>query len=136
MGVRNHHAFLLAALGVNLFWNPMLEKRIPRQAVEDAMTYLFLMSRIIAASVTDRARNTLWKSFQAGKPASLASSFTENVFRFLFGRKPSETDLVELKYLIGIRILKATAAQIVITILASRFICKTNGSAILCPSKV
>jgi succinyl-CoA synthetase alpha subunit/citrate synthase len=93
--------FLLAALTVSVLWRPMLEKRISRQVVEDAVAYLSCVSQIIACSVLDRARNPYWKKLAAGK-LNPATSFTENAFKILFGRAPEAQELAELRTVVGL----------------------------------
>ncbi len=100
--VRDEQAFLLAAITVCIFWKPMLLKRITRMAVEDAAGYLFLIARQYAYSVVDPEGNKTWQKLTGPKLSGMNASFTANAFQILFGRKPSDQDLMEFRYLIGL----------------------------------
>lgn len=104
MYVKDTYEFMLASIAVCIFYKPMQEKRISRQVVEDSITYLFVLSKIVAYSVINRKENSYWKRMISDKPSNLSTSFTENIFKILFNRKPNETDLAELKYLLGLTI--------------------------------
>lgn len=103
-GIRHKSDFLLASLIVSTFWNPMLEKRITQQTVEDAAYYIYISAQIAATSAVDREGNGYWKKLVTGHAPYLASSFTSNVFQILFNRKPSQQELIELKYLLGLTV--------------------------------
>jgi succinyl-CoA synthetase alpha subunit/citrate synthase len=96
--------FLIASLAVCIFWKPMLEKRISRQVVEDSVTYLYILSRIVAYSVVNPENNKHWQKLTSQKLENLRESFTDHIFRILFNRKPNETESVELQYLLGLTI--------------------------------
>ena len=102
--IRDTYEFLLATIAVCVLWNPMLEKRISRQLVEDSVTYFYLLARIVAYSVVDRDHNPHWKKLVDQKLSNLNHSFTENAFKVLFGRVPSPADLLELQTLLGLTI--------------------------------
>ncbi len=102
LGIRDQYEFLLGGIGVALFWKPMLEKRISRKVVEDAVTYFYIISRIVAYSVIDREHNRFWHELIDARISNLHNSFTENAFAILFNRKPDETELFEFKALIGL----------------------------------
>lgn len=102
--IRDAYEFLLATIAVCVLWNPMLEKRISRQLVEDSVTYFYLMSRIVAYSVVDREHNPHWKKLVDQKLSNLNHSFTENAFKVLFGRVPSPPELVEFQTLLGLTV--------------------------------
>ncbi len=102
--IRDTYEFLLATIAVCVLWNPMLEKRISRQLVENAVTYFYLMSRIVAYSVVDRAHNPHWKKLVDQKLSNLNHSFTENAFKVLFARVPTPSDLLEFQTLVGLTI--------------------------------
>lgn len=102
--IRDAYEFLLATIAVCVLWNPMLEKRISRQLVEDSVTYFYLMSRIVAYSVVDREHNPHWKKLVDQKLSNLNHSFTENAFKVLFGRVPSAPELIEFQALLGLTI--------------------------------
>lgn len=104
LSIRGAHEFLLATLAVGALWRPMLEKRITRQVVEDAVAHLFCISQIFSCSVLDRARNPHWRKLAAGKPSALGASFTENAFRILFGRVPDAQELSELRTVVGLTV--------------------------------
>ena len=104
MEIRDTYEFLLATIAVCVLWNPMLEKRISRQMVEDAVTYFYLMSRIVAYSAVDRANNPHWKKLVDQKLSNLNHSFTENSFKVLFARVPDAGELLELQTLLGLTI--------------------------------
>jgi citrate synthase len=104
MEIRDTYEFLLATIAVCVLWNPMLEKRISRQMVEDAVTYFYLMSRIVAYSAVDRANNPHWKKLVDQKLSNLNHSFTENTFKVLFARVPEPGELLELQTLLGLTI--------------------------------
>ena len=101
-GVKDRLEFLLAAFGLCLFWNPMLGKRIPRQAVEDSITYIYLVARISAVCAMRREKNPQWEKLSDAEGPYSHPDFTDSLFRLLFGRKPEESELVELKYLLGL----------------------------------
>ncbi len=100
--IRNENEFLLASLIVSTFWFPMLEKRISRQTVEDAVYYIYITAQTVACSVIDPEKNTHWQKIASGHTSYLATSFTVNAFHTLFNRKPSDQELIEFKYLIGL----------------------------------
>ena len=101
--VKETTAFLIAAVATATFWQPMLRKRISRQAVEDAVSYLQVIARVVACSVIDRKHNKHWARLTGGeKPTRLTDSFTENAFWILFNRKPDDIELTEFKYLMGL----------------------------------
>ncbi len=100
--IRDQYEFLMGGIAVALFWKPMLEKRISRQVVEDAVTYFYIISRIVAYSVIDRKQNQYWRELIDAKIDNLNNSFTENAFAILFNRKPNETELFEFQSLIGL----------------------------------
>jgi citrate synthase len=102
--IRDAYEFLLATIAVCVLWNPMLEKRISRQLVEDSVTYFYLMSRIVAYSVVDREHNPHWKKLVDQKLSNLNHSFTENAFKVLFGRVPDPVELLEFQTLLGLTI--------------------------------
>ncbi len=104
LSIRDAHEFLLATLAVCLFWKPMLEKRMTRQAVEDAVAYLYCVAQIVSCSVLDRAHNAHWKKLAAGKLSNLGASFTENAFKILFGRAPDRQELMELRTVVGLTV--------------------------------
>ncbi len=95
--------FLVAFFAIDLFWKPMLEKRISRLTVEDAVSYIYILSRLVAFSVID-SNNVYWKNLVFLENPSFKSSFTDQIFKILFGRKPTRIELIELKYLLGLTI--------------------------------
>ena len=102
--IRDESEFLLASLLVSTFWFPMLEKRISRQTVEDAVYYLYIAAQTVACAVIDRQNNKHWQKVTSGHSNYLASSFTSNAFHILFNRKPGAQELTEFKYLLGLTI--------------------------------
>ncbi|NWJ40762.1 MAG: CoA-binding protein [Geothrix sp.] len=100
--IRDTYEFLLATIAVCILWNPMLEKRISRQLVEDAVTYFYLMSRVVAYSVVNREHNPHWKKLVDQKLSNLNHSFTENAFKVLFGHVPSPLELLEFQTMLGL----------------------------------
>ncbi len=102
MEIRDNYEFYLGGIAVSIFWKPMLEKRISRQVVEDAVTYFYIIARIVAYSVIDRKNNPFWRELIDAKVSNLRNSFTENAFTVLFNRRPSESELYEFKALIGL----------------------------------
>jgi succinyl-CoA synthetase alpha subunit len=104
LSIRDTHEFLLATLAVSLFWKPMLEKRMTRQGVEDAVAYFACVSQIVSSSVLDRARNPLWKKLTGAKPSNGGASFTENAFKVLFGRAPDAQELMEFRTVVGLTV--------------------------------
>jgi succinyl-CoA synthetase alpha subunit/citrate synthase len=102
--IRDSYEFLLATIAVCVLWNPMLEKRISRQLVEDSVTYFYLMARIVAYSVVNREHNPHWKKLVDQKLSNLNHSFTENAFMVLFGRAPDPTELLEFQTLLGLTV--------------------------------
>ncbi len=104
LAIRDTYEFLLASIGVCIFWNPMLENRISRQLVEDSISYFYIIARIVAYSVIDRKNNKFWQRLINTKISNINASFTENAFKILFNRAPSEAELFEFKALIGLTI--------------------------------
>jgi len=104
LSIRDTHEFLLATLAVCLFWKPMLEKRITRQAVEDAIAHLYCVAQIVSCSVLDRAHNAHWKKLAGGRLSNLTASFTENAFKVLLGRAPDPQELAEFRTVVGLTI--------------------------------
>ncbi len=104
LALRDPHEFLLATLVVSAFWKPMLEKRMTRQAVEDAVAYLACVAQVVACSVLDRAKNPLWKKVAGGKLSGAGASFTENAFKVLFGRAPDAQELMEFRTVVGLTV--------------------------------
>jgi len=102
--IRDAYEFLLASLAVSLLWKPMLEKRISREVVENVLTYIYTISHLVAFSVIHRDKNTYWQQLVLITDIKMESSFTENIFKILFNRKPKKTELIELKYLLGLTI--------------------------------
>jgi len=102
MDIRDKYEFLMGGIAVALFWKPMLEKRISRQVTEDAVTYFYIIARIVAYSVIDRKNNPFWKDLIDAQIANLYNSFTENAFAVLFNRKPDKNELYEFTALIGL----------------------------------
>ncbi|MGE5314284.1 MAG: CoA-binding protein [Acidobacteriota bacterium] len=104
MEIRGTYEFLLGSIATCIFWTPMLEKRISREVVEDAMSYFYVLSRIVAYSVIDRKNNKHWKKLVDPRISNINASFTENAFRILFNRQPDAASLYEFKTLIGLTI--------------------------------
>ena len=102
LSIRGAHEFLLATLAVCIFWKPMLEKRITREAVEDAVAHLFCVAQIVSCSVLDRARNPWFRKLAGDKLGNLTASFTENAFKILFGRAPEAQELAEFRTAVGL----------------------------------
>ncbi len=102
LSIRNAHEFLLATISLCIFWKPMLEKRMTRLVVEDALAYFMCVAQIISCSVLDRARNTHFKKLGTGKLSNLGASFTENSFKILFGRAPDKQELMEFRTVVGL----------------------------------
>lgn len=104
LSIRDTYEFLLASIGVCIFWKPMLENRISRQVVEDSISYFYIISRIVAYSVIDRKNNKFWQKLINTKISNISASFTENAFKILFNRPPAESELYEFRSLIGLTI--------------------------------
>lgn len=104
LNIRDTYEFLLASLAVCIFWKPMLENRITRQVVEDAISYFYIVARIVTYSVIDRQNNKFWKKLVDTKISNINASFTENAFKILFNRVPNENELFEFRSLIGLTI--------------------------------
>jgi succinyl-CoA synthetase alpha subunit len=102
LSIRGAHEYLLATLAVCLLWKPMLEKRITRQAVEDAVAHLFCVAQIVSCSVLDRRRNPYFQKLAGGKLSNLTASFTENAFKVLLGRAPEAQELAEFRTVVGL----------------------------------
>ena len=100
--IRDPYPFLLASVAVCVFWNPMLQKRMSRAVVEDAVSYFYIVARSIAYSVIDPKSNTYWQRLTQRRMSAMNRSFTENAFRILFGRKPDDNDLFQFRTLIGL----------------------------------
>jgi citrate synthase len=104
LSVEDLHEFLLATLVVRIFWKPMLEKRMTRQALEDAIAYFACIAQVVSCSVLDRARNAHWKKLAAGKLTQLGASFTENAFKVMFNRAPDRQELMEFRTVTGLTV--------------------------------
>lgn len=103
--IHSYLEFLIAANNVGMFWNPLLGKRMHRQVVEDAVTYLYTAAKIAGTSVIDPENNSFWKKFLASEPQpKMTGDFTETLFKLLFMRKANEAELLELNYLLGLTI--------------------------------
>lgn len=100
--IKDKFEFMLAALSLSLFWKPMLEKRISRETCEDALAYFYVIANLVAFSVIDKNKNKYWQELTQMKPSKSTESFTNNIFKILFNREPSDIELTELKYLIGL----------------------------------
>jgi succinyl-CoA synthetase alpha subunit/citrate synthase len=100
--VRNPHEFLVAALAASVLWKPMMEKRISRAVLEDAVAYLRSVARVVAVSVLDRRSNEHWRRLAGGDLESLGTSFTENAFAILFGHAPEPQELMEFRTVVGL----------------------------------
>jgi len=100
--IKDRDAFLLASLSVCLFWNPMLEKRISRQTVEDAVNYLYMIAFLISHSMIDSHGHEFWTYLNDDKTFHPRESFSVSIFKVLFHRKPEENELVELQMLLGL----------------------------------
>ncbi len=100
--IRDLYAFLLASIAVCIFWRPMLRKRMSRRTVEDAISYFYVIGRLFACSVVDPERNKHWQKITGPQKNNLRTSLTDSAFRFLFNRKPTDTELTEFKYLVGL----------------------------------
>lgn len=104
LAIRDGREFLLATLGLCLFWEPMLQKRMTRRVTEDAVAYLSCVARIVSCSVLDRAHNPHWKRLAAGRPGNLGASFTDNAFKVLFGRAPDAQERMEFRTVVGLSV--------------------------------
>lgn len=136
--LKDRDAYLLASIVSCLFWNPMLGKRISRQDVEDAVVYFYIIARLVAYSVIDPNRNNMWKKLAFGKELHPTTSFTENVFKILLNRKPTEIELTELQMLLGLTITngpgtisakgakESVSARNHITLAFTGFLCNTG----------
>ncbi len=102
--IRDAQEFLLATLAVCALWRPMLEKRISRQVVEDAIAYVYCVAQVFSCSVLDRTRNPHWRKLAQGKLSNMGASFTENAFKILFARPPDAQELSELRTIVGLTI--------------------------------
>ncbi len=102
LSIRDAHEFLLATISLCILWKPMLEKRMTRQVVEDALAYFMCVAQIVSCSVLDRSRNTHFKKLAGGKLSNLGASFTENAFKILFGRAPDRQELMEFRTVVGL----------------------------------
>lgn len=100
--IKDQYEFLLAALAVCILWKPMLEKRISRNVVEDSISYFYIIARTVAYSVIEPKKNKHWQKLTDKKISNMSKSFTENSFKVLFNRVPTEEDLFEFKTLIGL----------------------------------
>jgi succinyl-CoA synthetase alpha subunit/citrate synthase len=96
--------FLLAAVAVCLFWRPMLERRITRQSVEDAIAHLASIVTVVACTMDDPETNPRWKRCTGTPLHGLADSFTETAFALLFGRDPTPRETDEFRTLLGLTI--------------------------------
>lgn len=102
MEIKDKFEFLVASVSTCIFWRPLLEKRITRDTAENAVTFIYCIAKLVAMSVPDRANNKHWQKLVEGKLSNLNHSFTANTFKILFNREPTESELTELKYLLGL----------------------------------
>jgi len=102
LSIRDETEFVIAAVTVAIFWKPMLEKRITRTVVENACVYFYVFSCMAGYSALDPDRNPFWKTLTQGKMTRPHESFTDNLFRILFGRKPGGSELLEFQTLLGL----------------------------------
>lgn len=100
--IKDKFEFFLAALALSIFWKPMLEKRISRETCEDVLSYFYVIANLVAFTVLDRKKNKFWQKLTEMKANNMTDSFTSNTFKILFNREPKESELTELKYLIGL----------------------------------
>jgi succinyl-CoA synthetase alpha subunit len=100
--IRNETEFVIAAVTVEIFWKPMLEKRITRAVAENASAYFYVFACLAGYSALDPGRNPFWKTLTQGKMTRPHESFTDNLFRILFGRKPGASELLEFQALLGL----------------------------------
>ncbi len=103
-GIRDAHAFGLAAIATGLLWRPMLEKRISRRVVEDALAYVCCVGRLVSCSVVDPARNRCWRELADGAPSRATGSFTAHAFEILFARPPAPQELMEFRTVVGLAV--------------------------------
>jgi len=102
--IRNELEFVIAAVTVAIFWKPMLEKRITRAVAENASAYFYVFACLAGYSALDPDRNPFWKALTQGKISRPHESFTENLFRILFNRKPEASELIEFQMLLGLTV--------------------------------
>jgi succinyl-CoA synthetase alpha subunit len=102
--IRGAEEFLLATVAVSILWKPMLEKRISRRVVEDAVAYLCCVARLVTASVLDREGNERWKRLAGPDHSGVEASFTENAFQVLFGRAAEPQELMEFRTVVGLTV--------------------------------
>jgi succinyl-CoA synthetase alpha subunit/citrate synthase len=104
--IRDPYEFLLASLAVGALWKPMLEKRMSRLAVEDAIAYLTMVARIVAFSVIDKERNKGWQKLVGPRLSGIGNGtgLTESAFQVLFGRSPTEQELLEFRTVVGLTV--------------------------------
>jgi succinyl-CoA synthetase alpha subunit len=100
--IKDSHEFLLATIAVCVFWKPMLEKRISKATVEDSVSYIYIISRLFAYAVIDKDKNQFWKKLVDKKISNINNSFTDNAFKILFNRIPTDAELFEFQTLIGL----------------------------------
>ncbi len=100
--IKDKFEFLLATASMMIFWKPMLEKRISRETGEDALAYFYVISNIVAFSVTDKKSNKYWTKLVDMKPGNLSESFTKNTFKILFNREANDAEITEIQYLLGL----------------------------------
>lgn len=136
--VKDQDAFLLASLCVYLFWNPMLEKRISRQTVEDAATYLYSIAGLISHSVIEYEKNAFLKRLASDKFSDINTSFSENIFRLLFCRQPVGQEVMEMQMLLGLTLTngpgtisvkgakESVSARNAISLAFTGFLCNTG----------
>jgi succinyl-CoA synthetase alpha subunit len=100
--IRDEEGFSIAVILVSIFWRPMLEKRITRQVTESAASYFYIFACMAGYSVINPETNEFWKSLTKDGFSHPYFSFTENLFKILFNRKPEESELLEFKTLLGL----------------------------------
>ncbi len=102
MAVRDLQAFLVSSIVLCMMWKRLLDKSVSRQLVVDMPQYLYCIARLFACAVIDRDNNKTWAKLTTGPLANMKGSFTKNAFSILFNTRPTEVELTEFKYLIGL----------------------------------
>lgn len=101
LSIIDEYEFLIATIAICVFWKPMLAKRISRSVVENSIDYFYNISKLFTYSVID-SKNKYWKILSGEKFSNLNNSFTDNAFKILFNRQPTDSELFEFQTLIGL----------------------------------
>ncbi len=95
--------FLIAAILVDLAFQPLLLKKISRNTVENMVAFMGTEARITVLSGINVIKNPLLKKIRSRRPVKiLQTSFTEVAFQSVFDRAPKGTEIEEFQALLAL----------------------------------